>query len=225
MTYKVSFPNSPLDESHNVDILTNEITGLVIEAGETFSINKVAGPYSSDRGYRRGESYHGSKVIKTYGGGVCKVASALYNLAILSNLEVVERHSHGMPIPYVPPGRDSALAYDYKDLKFKNTTDGPILIWGEVIGDDLYLALYGTQPPPSVTWKQKIIETEGFPTIKKKTKRLKEGEEKVVIQGTKGITIKSWLLIEYSNGRKERKNLGVDSYNPRPRVVLVGEGE
>ena len=63
-------------------------------------------------------------------GGVCQVTSTLYNAVILAELEVVERYPHSMTVGYVPLGRDAAVAGDYKDLKFRNGTEYPVLFRG-----------------------------------------------------------------------------------------------
>ena len=53
------------------------------------------------------------------GGGACKIATSLYNLVVLTNQEVIERHNHSMPINYVPYGQDATVAYGVKDLNLK----------------------------------------------------------------------------------------------------------
>ena len=63
-----------------------------------------------------------------------------------------------MPVPYVPYGQDATVAYGYKDLKFKNNTEFPILIWAEGKGNRIYLALYGQEKPPKVEWEHKILD-------------------------------------------------------------------
>ena len=37
-----------------------------------------------------------------------------YNVAVLSNLKIIERHNHSMPVPYVPYGQDATVAYGSK---------------------------------------------------------------------------------------------------------------
>ena len=52
-------------------------------------------------------------------GGVCQVASALYNAAAAADLTIIERHQHSRPVHYVPKGKDATVNYGYLDLKFK----------------------------------------------------------------------------------------------------------
>ena len=40
-------------------------------------------------------------------------------------------------------GTDAAVAYDYKDLIFKNNTDYPIFLEGRVSGNSVVFSIYG----------------------------------------------------------------------------------
>lgn len=48
---------------------------------------------------------------KGYGGGNCQVSSTLYNAVLaVPSLTVTERHPHSNHVPYVPEGKDAAVA-------------------------------------------------------------------------------------------------------------------
>ena len=208
-------------EEANVIHSTSIVRGQVLKKGETFSQNKTLGPYTIENGFKEGASYSGGNIIMTTGGGVCKIATTLYNLSVLSNLEIVERYNHSMPINYVPYGQDATVSDGSKDYKFKNTTDGNILIWSELIGNKLYMGFYGSQKPPKVTWDHMttgIIEP-GKKYIKNDS--LKKGEMIEKVKGLQGATVKSTITIEYPNGDISIKNMGVSSYNPLPSIIEI----
>ena len=48
-----------------------------------------------------------------------------------------------MTVGYVPLGRDAAVAGTYKDLKFKNNTEYPIMIEAYASGGKLVMNIYG----------------------------------------------------------------------------------
>ncbi|NLX62424.1 MAG: VanW family protein, partial [Tissierellia bacterium] len=81
-------------ESHNVDLAAKSAKGIVIPPKGTFSQNQLIGPYTGERGYKMGTSFAGANLVQTEGGGVCKIATTLYNVAILGDFEIVERHNH-----------------------------------------------------------------------------------------------------------------------------------
>ncbi len=147
------------------------VAGTVLQPGEVFSQNAVAGPYTEDRGYRIGPTYVGTSYIETIGGGVCKIASTLYNVAVLSDFVITERHNHGMPVPYVPYGQDATVAYGAKDIRFKNNTGPPVLLWARGIDNVLYIAAYGSATPPRIVWNHDVIEVIKAPVLKKKIPR------------------------------------------------------
>ncbi|HZJ76310.1 MAG TPA: VanW family protein, partial [Oscillospiraceae bacterium] len=180
-------------EEYNVHLAADSLAGIVVPSGHVFSQNNSIGPYIESRGYKKGPTYVGSRVTTTAGGGVCKIASTLYNVSVLSNVEIIERHNHGMPVPYVPYGQDATVAYGAKDFKFKNNNDSPILIWAKGIENRLYIAFYGKKKPPKIEWQHNILATEEAPKEYKINPDLEENEEKVIIKGMDGVKIDSYI--------------------------------
>lgn len=220
--FQTTFPDILFDEQYNVAFAAKMLRGKVIYPGEIFSMNRSVGPYTEARGFKKGRSYQGNRVVKTPGGGVCKVASALYNLAILANLPIIARKNHGMLVSYVSPGRDAAVSDCGLDFRFKNNTTDPIVIWSKSVDNTLYMAFYGGTRPPEVIWHQEIVKMQDFPTIYRYNSQLKNGAEKVIIPGAPGVTVKSWLTINYGTGQTKEKNLGQDYYKPMTRVIEHG---
>jgi vancomycin resistance protein VanW len=220
--FQTTLPDPLPGEEYNVALAADILAGTVIQPGRIFSANQTIGPYSSKRGFREGPTYLGPQLIKTTGGGVCKIASTLYNVATLANLKIIERRQHGMLVPYVPPGQDATVSEGNKDFKFKNNTADPIIIWADTKENTLYMAIYGGTKPPKVTWYHKILSRQDFKTVYRNNRNLKPGEEKVVLEGAEGMTVKNWLTIEDANGTVTKKDLGVDYYRPMLRIIERG---
>lgn len=216
---KSTFPG----EKHNVHLATRSASGTIIAPGHIFSQNQIIGPYTESRGYQEGLAYIGGAVKPSIGGGVCKVASTLYNVAILSNLEIVERYNHSMPVNYLPYGQDATVAYGFKDLKFKNNTDYPILIWALPIDNIIYIAFYGKEKPAKIEWDHNILEERKTFAKYQINNDLDKGEERIIIKGMDGAVVESFINIEYGDGRIERKRLGISSYWPMPHIVEVND--
>ncbi len=208
-------------EEYNVHLAADSLAGRVVLPEHVFSQNNSIGPYVESRGYKKGPTYVGSRVTTTTGGGVCKIASTLYNVSILSNMGIVERHSHGMPVPYVPYGQDATVAYGVKDFKFKNNKDYPVLIWAKGIENNLYIAFYGKEKPPKIKWQHNVLATTKAPREYRINPDLKEGEEKVIIEGMDGARVDSCVIIEHPDGTTEKKNLGISYYRPMPYLIEV----
>lgn len=206
-------------EQYNVKLASEKAKGLVVKRGDIFSQNMNIGPYTKLRGFKEGASYIGGNIIMTEGGGVCKLATILYNLSVLSNLEIVERHNHSMPINYVPYGQDATVAYGVKDLRFKNTTDSNILIWSEMIGNRLYMGFYGNSHAPDVIWNHEKTDITEPSTKYIKNENIPKGEEKVILEGMNGATVKSTVKIIYDKDHYIIKNMGISKYSPLPRLI------
>lgn len=209
-------------ELNNVAHAAKLLSGTVIQPGDTFSQNKQLGPYTLGKGYLKGPTYSGNRIITTVGGGVCKIASVLYNNARLSNMQIVERHNHSLTVPYVPPGQDATVYYGSRDIKFRNNTGGPVLIWANVYGKTLRMAFYGQQVSPKVTWHHETLKTLKSHTVYQYNPTLAAGTEKVLAPGQDGVIVRSWITIKYFNGFEMKKDLGKNYYSPSPRIVERG---
>lgn len=208
-------------EEYNVHLAASLLAGTVIKPGEVFSQNETIGPYTEEKGFEKGPTYIGSQLTTTIGGGVCKIASTLYNVAVLSNLKIVERHNHSMPVPYVPYGQDATVSFGSKDIRFMNNTGSDIMIWAQGIDNILYMAFYGSHPGPSIEWTHEVVEVRKAPVQYKINPQLGPEEQKVLLEGMDGAVVKSWITISTSNSM-ETKYMGVSSYKPMPYMVERG---
>lgn len=184
------------------------LAGKILAPGETFSLNRSLGG-------GRWEPCPG-------GDGMSKVASLLYNVAILSNLTVIERHNHSLAVPYVPLGQDAAVIYGASDLQFLNNTPGPVVIWAGTAGNALYMAIYGQSAPPVVTWQHEVLHKDEHSTIYSVNPNLGEGVEKVIMTGLDGCILRSSLIIQHEDGGIEEKDLGESRYEARPQIIQRG---
>ncbi|HHW07161.1 MAG TPA: hypothetical protein GXX34_06495 [Clostridia bacterium] len=223
--FKAELKNPFYGELANVKLAAETLKGTVVKPGEIFSQNQTLGPYTREKGYQVGPMFVGTRLTESIGGGVCKIATLLYNAAVLANLEVVERHHHSMPVTYVSPGQDATVAYGIKDLKFKNTTPDNILIWAGTVGNVAYIGFYGKTEPPKVTWEHRILQEVPFQTVYRDDPTLPLGEEKILVDGLNGCLVETELHIDYPDGRREVRHLGKSWYHPMPQLILRGTGK
>lgn len=216
--FQTILPDPLPGEEYNIALAADILAGRVVDPGTVFSTNSAIGPRTAERGFKKGPAYYGQQVIQTIGGGICKIATTLYNVAILANLEIIERRAHSMLVPYVPPGQDATIT-QYKDFRFRNNTEAPIIIWADTQEDTLYIAFYSRKKPPKVTWRHEVINRKKTNTIYHSNPHLKPGEEKVILPGADGMQVRSWITIEYADGETVTTKLGTDYYYPMPRII------
>lgn len=142
-TYTTEFKLGDQNRVFNVTRATNSVDDKLILPGETFSFNDTTGPRSLKAGYKEATVISNGEFVPGEGGGVCQVSSTLYNTLLNSGVKIVERHSHSLPISYVPKGKDATVAFDTLDLKFRNDYDAPVYIKAYVSGNALTIKMYG----------------------------------------------------------------------------------
>ncbi|SFQ36175.1 VanW like protein [Butyrivibrio proteoclasticus] len=110
----------------NAQVACGYINGYIVKPGEIFSYaNTIGKGTPPERGYVIAHVVGGYD----YGGGVCKISSALYHAATNAGCKIIERHNHSQPVDYYAPGDDAAIAYkSRKDFRFRNDFGYDIMI-------------------------------------------------------------------------------------------------
>ena len=189
------------------------------------SYNNTKGPTTAERGYKKANTYVGSKIVPDYGGGVCQVSSTLYRAIIQANIRSTERRNHSMTVGYAAPGLDATVAAGYIDYKFVNTYDFPIYIQGYLSGNRVVFNIFGNKEAMNgKTYElvNEILETYNYGTEEVKDSTLNEGTRIVTSSGVNGCKA-SGYLVTYQNGVQINKELiSTDIYTAKNQVVSVG---
>ena len=107
----------------NIYLSTGMLSGIVLQPGQSFDMNKTIGPY------RRSTGYHEAPIISSdaasgYGGGTCQVNTTFYVTSIQLPILVTHRRVHSdndVGITYVPRGFDAAVGAGGINLQLINT--------------------------------------------------------------------------------------------------------
>ncbi len=142
--YRTSVGGSE-ERAFNVALAASILNNTLVYPGEVFSFNKSVGPFTASRGFRPAPVIVQDQLQLGPGGGVCQVASTLYNACLLAGLTIVERHAHSRPVRYVPPGRDATVADGSKDFKFRNDYPFPVIIKAGSVGRRLSVWFLGAR--------------------------------------------------------------------------------
>lgn len=112
----------------NVAKLSGIINGVVIQPGEEWSINKLAGNRTTKAGWRKAAGIENGGYTDQPGGGVCQISSTLYNAAIRAGLDITDSTHHSIISGYIPLGLDATISSGAPDLKIKNNQQTPVYI-------------------------------------------------------------------------------------------------
>ncbi|HBI63740.1 MAG TPA: hypothetical protein DDX51_01290 [Clostridiales bacterium] len=167
-SYSTKYNPGQTNRTTNLNVACKTINGTVVKPGETFSFNKKLGKRTPDKGYKPATIFTGgSGTAQELGGGICQVASTMFNTALLSNVGIAERHPHSQRVAYCPLGRDAGIYYGVKDFKFKNTTSYNIKIKAWISDGTLTVQFLTTEQvkPPAV--KLTVTYNSGTYTLKR----------------------------------------------------------
>lgn len=149
-TTLVELTEETRNRTHNITLEMEILNGTIVMPGEVFSIWGIMGNTTADKGFLPAGAFQpGGRMADEEGGGVCQGSTTIYCAALRAEMEIVERFAHSMVISYVPFAQDCALAWDYKDLKFRNNTDAPIYLETFVEGNRVVARIYGHETRPA----------------------------------------------------------------------------
>lgn len=136
-----SLKGSSSSRISNVALGASRLNNLTLMPGEILSVSDALLPRTPANGYKLAGVYLDGETVPGYGGGVCQLSSTLYNAAMNSGLNVVERHPHSMKVSYLRAGLDAAISEGLKDLRIQNNYDQPVTILAEVEGKNLTISV------------------------------------------------------------------------------------
>lgn len=142
-SYTTSFENVG-NRGHNIVLAASKLNGTVLMKDDEFSYLKVVGPYSAKNGYLPAPAYVNKVLSTANGGGVCQLATTLYNAQLRANLETIYRINHSYAPVYVPKGLDATVYSTTTDYKFKNQYDYPVYITSYVVGGKLTVDIWSS---------------------------------------------------------------------------------
>ena len=223
-SYTTQFNSAAENRTENIIIAARALNETLVKSGETFSFNATIGPRIAKNGYKEAPVYLNGKLVPDWGGGVCQVSSTLYNAALLSDMNIVERTSHYQPPGYVPLGQDATVADNQLDLKFVNTSSNSIFITSAVYGNQITVQIWGKDMGNItdiniIATDKKIIEPN---TIVKQDPELELGKEIVEEQGQKGFIVTTYRIKTQNGNEISREFLATDDFPPTDKIVRVG---
>lgn len=225
-TYSTDFSSSSNARATNLKVGSAKIDGRVLMPGETLSGYECMQPFTTQNGYATAAAYENGQVVDSVGGGVCQIATTLYNAALLAELEITQRQNHSMIVTYVPPSNDAAIAGTYKDIKVTNPYDTPIYVEGGTKGRTLTFTIYGKETRPANRTIKYVSETlsvqdPGEP-ITQLDSSLQPGARVQVQSSHKGLKSRLWKYVYVDGVETEKTILHTDTYNASKAIYRVG---
>jgi vancomycin resistance protein YoaR len=207
------FQDSIPSRVHNITLAANNLHGILIAPGETFSFGQQVGDISLKTGYVQAYIIIEGKTILGDGGGVCQVSTTLFRAALNGGLPIVERQAHQYRVGFYeqggyPPGLDATVFPPSPDFKFKNDTTAYVLIQTKIDNNlkKLTFEFYGTSDGRKVELAKPIVHstTPPPPTVYIDDPTLPLGVEKRVDTAHWGAKVSvNWKVFKANGDLKE----------------------
>lgn len=210
----------------NIALSLELINGTRLDPGETFSFNETVGERTTDRGFKVATAYSSGEVTEEVGGGICQVSTTLFNAAVKSDMEIVERHNHSLTVSYVDLGKDAAVDWGNKDLRFTNTGDEPVYIVCLLTDDKrVRIGFFGKLLPngESITVEGETTGTIGYETVYQPNLSFPSGYSEVTQRGRNGYTAVAYKIRWDAEGNQISSELLCNStYRTTNEIIEYG---
>ncbi len=222
-SFSTKYNAGQVARSENLAVASKSLDLLIVKPGETVSFNDIVGERTAARGFKQAIIIENGEFTPGMGGGVCQVSTTLYGALIRSELLIVERNPHSIPIAYVKPGQDAMVAWGSSDLKFKNEYDTPVLLHTECGGGTITMMVFGAASyKKEVEIVSEVLRYIPFSTETRLDKSLQPGTTKVKSSGNRGLECKVYKKILEDGEVVSTKMLSHNTYRAEKRVVLQG---
>ncbi len=208
----------------NIDRMASAIDGKVLKPGEVFSLNAATGERNVANGYQEAGVLVDGELVPGIGGGVCQVATTLFNAVYSAGLDVVERSNHSLFVSSYPTGKDAMVNFGVQDLKFKNDTEFGMLLRARISARELTVSIYSTPLGRTISETTSPQTNPRVPQLKYiDDPTLAQGVEVVSAEGKPGFDVTVTRKV-MAGGKVLHSDNFVSKYRPWKRVIKKGTG-
>ena len=173
----------------NIHLIADMLDGVVIEPGESFSLNDFVGPRTTANGFVAAPAISDGEFVEEVGGGISQFATTFFNAIYFGGYDFLEYQAHSYYISRYPMGREATISTPAPDLAFLNDSDAGIYVDTSYTDTSITVTFYGNVDG-------EIESVSGSPYNFTKPERecrtnpdLSRGEEVVVQTGYEGFDI------------------------------------
>ncbi|MBV9578825.1 MAG: VanW family protein [Chloroflexi bacterium] len=232
-----SFAGSVPEKAHNISLAAQRLNGVVVAPGATFSFNDEVGPTTLEAGFQWGYGLESGSngtahTVPSVAGGICQVATTLFQPVFWGGYQIEERYPHLYWIPAYTSrndvGLDTTVDEDSGlDFQWTNVTQDYVLIQSSTSADKVTFSLYGNKPnwkvqvdPPQITNR---VTPDTTPDVEAEPD-LPWGKIVPVETARDGFQVVITRHVIPSDGSPERDLPLKSVYQPGRNVTLVGSG-
>lgn len=207
-----------VDNIHRIAAL---LDGLVVEPGQTVSVNAIVGPRTRKNGFVPAPSIEDGEMVDTLGGGVSQFATTLFNALFRAGYDISERKPHTYWFARYPMGIEATLSWPHPDIVFKNDSEAGLLVKASFTPTSVSVKLYGNtggrRVTSNVSERREIVQ----PMLELLPNRgVSPEEEQVKEAGMIGWSVVVSRRVTFADGTHKDEKRKV-TYKSKPRRIEV----
>lgn len=231
-----NFDGSNEGRAENIRVGTELLNGTLVPPGEVFSFNHAIGVISAEAGFVEAPVVDGERIGRDVGGGICQVSTTVFRASLYAGLPTEEWWPHRYRFAFYEydgwtPGLDASILqpegdpFGGGDFKFRNNTDGWLLIESYIDWPRVVVIIYG----PDTGWDVQISEPiygEEYPEeedIEIVDKELEPGTIMQTEYAQKGLDVTYIREVRDRNGEVILRDEYSTHFYPRGNVWKVSE--
>ena len=204
----------------NVERATLNMNGHIILPGETISTLGMISPVTVEGGYDYAGSYLNGQTVQTIGGGICQVATTLYDALLEAQIQITYRKNHSKTVDYVPLGMDATIFPESGlDMTAINSTGHAIYINCYTNGTTLTVNIYGVEyrdPSVKVVYRPELVEHKAMGVIDRADESMKPGTVVYDVVEHEDATARLWKDVYVNGVLSETILMHTDRYQGSP---------
>ncbi len=134
----------------NIQLFADLVRGVIIEPGETLSLNEHVGPRTREKGFVESGVIYRGRLQTDVGGGISQFATTIFQAMFYAGIDIDEYQAHTLWFSRYEDfegrrGIESTISFPKPDVVFTNNTPYPLLIWPTYTDTSLTVSLYSTR--------------------------------------------------------------------------------
>ncbi len=133
------------NRNKNIERIAELTQGVILEPGETFSLNEFVGRRTTENGFVAAGTIINGHLVDSVGGGISQYATTIFNASFFAGLEFESYQAHSIYFSRYPYGREATISWPAPQLEIRNPTPYGVLIWPTTTDRSVTVDLYSTK--------------------------------------------------------------------------------
>lgn len=214
------------NRNHNIHLVSDILNDTICDAnGGRWSFNTNTGDTNLDPPFSSAGSIVNGEYVDSIGGGICQVATTVFNAVYEAGLDIVERRNHSLYIASYPTGRDVGVSYPELDFVWENKLPSDVLLKLSYTDTTITAKLFSVYTGYKVESKDgEWEEGEKYRTEFEVDDTMEKGDYYMKTVGEDGSKISVYRTVKDKSGAVVSETEFSSVYEPKNEVYLIGPG-